>query len=180
MVLGMYLSVSLHVLARQRRPLLHAWPLHACMLGTCSNPCAYVAIIIMMVFAWWVGCADRPAAYVSFLPALRYGAPLSPVTAAAELLQKSQTAGEVGDVDISMALAAQAEELQQQHDRLHRTLTAPDRTMMVCDICGVFINSTDNDQRRQVRPSMGSTAHGVLAGRAGTPRPWRAEVQGVD
>lgn len=69
----------------------------------------------------------------------------------ADLLRKSQEAGEQGDVDVSMALAQQAEDLQGQHDRLKRSLTAPDRTMMVCDICGVFINSTDNDQRRQVR-----------------------------
>ncbi|PNH11244.1 Luc7-like protein [Tetrabaena socialis] len=66
-----------------------------------------------------------------------------------ELLHKSQEAGEAGDVDVSMALAQQAQEMQAQHDRLHRSLTAPERTMSVCDICGVFINSTDNDQRRQ-------------------------------
>ncbi|GLC50651.1 hypothetical protein PLESTB_000403500 [Pleodorina starrii] len=70
---------------------------------------------------------------------------------AKELLHKSQEAGEAGDVDVSMALAQQANEMQAQHDRLHRSLTAPERTMSVCDICGVFINSTDNDQRRQVR-----------------------------
>ncbi|GIM14200.1 hypothetical protein Vretimale_17234, partial [Volvox reticuliferus] len=60
-----------------------------------------------------------------------------------------QEAGEAGDVDVSMALAQQAQEMPAQHDRLHRNLTAPERTMSVCDICGVFINSTDNDQRRQ-------------------------------
>ncbi|GIM14201.1 hypothetical protein Vretimale_17234, partial [Volvox reticuliferus] len=64
-----------------------------------------------------------------------------------------QEAGEAGDVDVSMALAQQAQEMPAQHDRLHRNLTAPERTMSVCDICGVFINSTDNDQRRQVRSS---------------------------
>ncbi|GIL60837.1 hypothetical protein Vafri_15357 [Volvox africanus] len=74
-------------------------------------------------------------------------------TKAKELLHKSQEAGEAGDVDVSMALAQQAQEMQAQHDRLHRNLTAPERTMSVCDICGVFINSTDNDQRRQVRSS---------------------------
>ncbi|KAG2493834.1 hypothetical protein HYH03_008052 [Edaphochlamys debaryana] len=70
-------------------------------------------------------------------------------TKAKELLTRSQEAGEAGDVDVSMALAQQATEMQAQHDRLHRSLTAPERTMTVCDICGVFINSTDNDQRRQ-------------------------------
>ncbi|PNW73163.1 hypothetical protein CHLRE_14g621300v5 [Chlamydomonas reinhardtii] len=68
---------------------------------------------------------------------------------AKEMLQKSQEAGEAGEVDVSMALAQQATEMQAQHDRLHKSLTAPERTMSVCDICGVFINSTDNDQRRQ-------------------------------
>lgn len=69
----------------------------------------------------------------------------------AELQQRSQEAGEAGNVDESMALAQQAEEAQQAHDRLHRTLITPDRTMTVCEICGVFINSTDNEQRRLVR-----------------------------
>lgn len=69
----------------------------------------------------------------------------------AELQQQSQEAGEAGNVDASMALAQQAEEVQQGHDRLQRQLTTPDRTMTVCEICGVFINSTDNEQRRLVR-----------------------------
>lgn len=74
----------------------------------------------------------------------------------AAALDKSQAAGEAGDVDVAMQLTQEAESLKQQHDRLHKTLTQPERTMTVCDICGVFINSTDNEQRRkvsnQVRP----------------------------
>jgi hypothetical protein len=59
--------------------------------------------------------------------------------------------GEAGDVDASMATAQQAEVYKRQHEVLFKQLTAPDRSMTVCDICGVFINSTDNDQRRLVR-----------------------------
>jgi hypothetical protein len=59
--------------------------------------------------------------------------------------------GEQGDVDGSMASAQQAEVLKRQHENLLRQSTAPERTMSVCDICGIFISSTDNDARRQVR-----------------------------
>ncbi|MEW5311126.1 MAG: hypothetical protein WDW38_002866 [Sanguina aurantia] len=68
---------------------------------------------------------------------------------ARDALEKSQKAGEDGDVDASIMLAATADDLKLQHDRMVKQLTAPDRTMSVCDICGVFVNSTDNDQRRQ-------------------------------
>lgn len=70
---------------------------------------------------------------------------------AAESLDKSQRLGETGDVDASMLAAQQAETYKKQYDDLHRRLTAPDRTMTVCEICGLFINSSDNDQRRLVR-----------------------------
>ena len=53
-------------------------------------------------------------------------------------------------MDGSMAMATQAESYQSQHEALHKSLTTPERIMTVCDVCGVFINSTDNDQRRQV------------------------------
>lgn len=76
------------------------------------------------------------------------------VFALAEALEKSQALGEEGDVDGSMAMAQQAENYKRSHENLHRQLTQPDRTMTVCDICGVFINSTDNEQRRLV--SVGS------------------------
>ena len=57
---------------------------------------------------------------------------------------------EAGNVDGSMAMATQAESYHSQHDALHKSLTTPERIMTVCDVCGVFINSTDNEQRRQV------------------------------
>lgn len=67
-----------------------------------------------------------------------------------DALDRSQSAGEEGDVDLSMLLAQQAEQLKQQHDQLEKQLKQPERTMTVCDVCGVFINSTDNDQRKLV------------------------------
>jgi hypothetical protein len=41
---------------------------------------------------------------------------------------------------------------------LLRSLTAPERAMEVCDICGVFINSSDNEQRRLVSTQAGGPA----------------------
>jgi RNA-binding protein Luc7-like 2 len=58
--------------------------------------------------------------------------------------------GEQGDVDGSMALAQQADVLKRQHETLVKNATAPERSMSVCDICGIFISSTDNEARRQV------------------------------
>ena len=69
----------------------------------------------------------------------------------ADAAKRSQAMAEAGDVDGSMVCAQQAEAYRLQHDTLHTQLTAPERVMTVCEVCGVFINSTDNDQRRQVR-----------------------------
>jgi hypothetical protein len=67
-------------------------------------------------------------------------------------LENSERRAEEGDVDSSMVLAKQAEALRASHESLLKTLTLPERTMTVCDVCGVFINSTDNEARRQVLP----------------------------
>ena len=69
-------------------------------------------------------------------------------------MHRSQAMAEAGDVDGSMVCAQQAETYKKQHETLHTSLTAPERVMTVCEVCGVFINSTDNDQRRQVRKPM--------------------------
>ena len=53
-------------------------------------------------------------------------------------------------MDGAMMMTQQAESFKKQEEELHKRLTMPDRTMSVCDICGVFINSTDNEERRQV------------------------------
>ncbi len=71
-----------------------------------------------------------------------------------DAMHRSQAMAEAGDVDGSMVCAQQAETYKKQHDTLQTQLTAPERVMTVCEVCGVFINSTDNDQRRQVRKPM--------------------------
>ena len=53
-------------------------------------------------------------------------------------------------MDGSMVKVAEAEALQQKWKELHESYTQPDRTMSVCEICGVFVQSTDNEQRRLV------------------------------
>ncbi len=69
---------------------------------------------------------------------------------------KSERLAEEGDVDGSILFANQAEGFKKQWDALHASITQPERTMTVCDICGVFINSTDNEQRRKVIPDADS------------------------
>ena len=68
-----------------------------------------------------------------------------------EATVRSEHLAEAGDVDGSMAQMQQAEAFQKQHESLHKQFTTPERVMAVCDVCAVFINSTDNDQRRAVR-----------------------------
>ena len=63
---------------------------------------------------------------------------------------RAETLGESGDVDNALVMTNQADNYKRQYEMLHKTLTQPDRTMTVCDVCGVFINSTDNEQRRLV------------------------------
>lgn len=67
-----------------------------------------------------------------------------------EAMESSALMAEQGNVDGSMAAATAAEDLQKQYDALYKELTSNDRFMTVCEVCGVFINSTDNEQRRQV------------------------------
>ena len=66
-------------------------------------------------------------------------------------------------MDGAMAATKQADNLGKQYDVLYKQLTEPDRSMTVCDICGVFINSTDNEQRRLV-------SGGAVGGGACEPR----------
>lgn len=69
----------------------------------------------------------------------------------AEALEKAEQLGEEGDVDGALVFSQQAEAFAKQKEVQHRQLTQPDRTMTVCEICGVFINSTDNEARRRVQ-----------------------------
>ena len=69
-----------------------------------------------------------------------------------DALAKSEERAEAGDVDSSMVYAQSAEGFAKRHADLLKQFTTPERTMSVCDVCGVFINSTDNDARKAVRP----------------------------
>lgn len=55
-----------------------------------------------------------------------------------------------GDADGSIAMTEAADQFNEDHGKLFNDLVMPERTKSVCEICGVFINSTDNEQRRQV------------------------------
>lgn len=65
-------------------------------------------------------------------------------------LKQSEESAEAGNVDASMLFTQQAEGFKKEHDELYTKFSTPERTMTVCDVCGVFINSTDNDQRKAV------------------------------
>lgn len=78
-----------------------------------------------------------------------------------ELVEQSEQLAEAGDVDASMARASRAEKLKEEHDQTLVTLTAPDRIMTVCEVCGVFINCTDSEQRQLASAAaLGKTALG--------------------
>jgi hypothetical protein len=77
-----------------------------------------------------------------------------------DALDTSGRLGEEGDVDGAMVASAQADAMKQQHDSLRKSLTAPERVMTVCEVCGVFINSTDNDQRKAVSDGVSSCPGG--------------------
>jgi hypothetical protein len=55
-----------------------------------------------------------------------------------------------GDADGSLAMNEAASKFKEDHDKLRLDLITPERTKSVCEVCGVFINSTDSEQRLQV------------------------------
>jgi hypothetical protein len=59
-----------------------------------------------------------------------------------------------GDADGSIAMTEAASKFKEEHDNLRIELVTPERTKSVCEVCGVFVNSTDNEQRREVRPGL--------------------------
>merc|ERR1719456_2131866 len=65
------------------------------------------------------------------------------------LMETSQKLGELGEVDQSLQNAQEAEKINLERELLEQRFKFPGgRIMFVCDICGVFINSTDNEARR--------------------------------
>merc|ERR1711907_280826 len=64
-------------------------------------------------------------------------------------METSQKLGEEGEVDRSLQAAQDAEKTKREKEILEQRLKFPSgRNMFVCEICGVFINSTDNEARR--------------------------------
>lgn len=70
----------------------------------------------------------------------------------AELLENSEKLAENGDIDASLALAKQLELTRDEYATMLKKATERDRTMTVCEVCGVFMTSTDSEARREVRP----------------------------
>jgi hypothetical protein len=64
-------------------------------------------------------------------------------------METSQRFGERGEVEKSLHYAQEAEKMNTEKEILEQRLKFPSgRIMFVCEICGVFINSTDNEARR--------------------------------
>merc|ERR1711977_502769 len=64
-------------------------------------------------------------------------------------METSQKLGEEGEVDRSLQAAQDAEKIKIEKEGLEQRVKHPGgRIMFVCEICGVFINSTDNEARR--------------------------------
>merc|ERR1712124_110458 len=70
-------------------------------------------------------------------------------TRANAFLESSQKYGGRGNVDLSLRTAQEAERLRIEQQDLEQRLRFPGgRIMFVCEVCGVFINNTDNEARR--------------------------------
>lgn len=65
-------------------------------------------------------------------------------------MKQSEDMAEQGNVDESMEFANQAEQFRKQYAELYKLAITPERTMQVCDVCGVFINASDSEQRKAV------------------------------
>jgi rubrerythrin len=66
-----------------------------------------------------------------------------------QLMELSQKLGEEGNVTESLQTAQEAEKIKTERESMDKLLKYPcGRIMFVCEVCGVFINSTDNEARR--------------------------------
>merc|ERR1712100_487974 len=66
-----------------------------------------------------------------------------------KLMESSLMFGEQGKVEDSLHSAQEADKLKMEKENLEQRLKYPGgRIMFVCEVCGVFINSTDNEARR--------------------------------
>ena len=50
-----------------------------------------------------------------------------------------------------VAMTEKAAKYKEEHDTLRLELVTPERIKAVCEVCGVFTNSNDNEQRKEVR-----------------------------
>merc|ERR1719235_1150775 len=65
------------------------------------------------------------------------------------LMEFAQKHGEQGNIDQSIRAAQEGEKIRIEKQNLEQRLKFPGgRIMFVCDVCGVFINNTDNEARR--------------------------------
>merc|ERR1711971_68312 len=63
-------------------------------------------------------------------------------------MEMSQKFGECGEIEKSLNSAHEADKIKSEKVSLEQRLKYPSgRIMFVCEICGVFINSTDNEAR---------------------------------
>jgi len=65
-----------------------------------------------------------------------------------EALGAAEGAGEAGDVLAALDAAGAGAELRAAAARSRQQLTHPERVLSVCDVCGIFVSSTDNEARR--------------------------------
>jgi rubrerythrin len=66
-----------------------------------------------------------------------------------QLTESSQEFGDQGEVEQSLHAALEAEKIKTERESLEQRLKYPNgRIMFVCEVCGVFINSTDSEARR--------------------------------
>lgn len=68
---------------------------------------------------------------------------------AKDLTERSEKLAEEGDVDASMAAVAQAERLRKDAEGLIARYSRPDRQLEVCEVCGLFMQSTDSEARKR-------------------------------
>ena len=103
--------------------------------------------------------------------------PAGPLCPAAGLVEQSERVAEEGEVDASMALAAQAEALKGEHDKLLATLTAPDRIMSVCEVCR-RVHQLAQHVRLQPRQSRcAACSSASTTRRHGRIQPWQRSNQ---
>merc|ERR1712193_165749 len=64
-------------------------------------------------------------------------------------MKTSQRYGEQGQINLALQAAQEADKVKLEKENLEQRFKFPSgRIMFVCEVCGVFINNTDNEARR--------------------------------